>query len=139
MLTHGDWHDFTVLKCNEVRKIYRDHPYGLKFHHIILPLCFYISFTLHNSTRLHAHPTVIKKMKTFLEVEGKMGPFQCQLVNSDLHCQKPILTLERTMPQRRRKEQHLRSLGQQPQTYCSASICPYQRPHQNLRMMHPYL
>ena len=26
------------------------------------------------STRLHPHPTIIKKMKTFLEVEGKMGP-----------------------------------------------------------------
>ena len=25
-------------------------------------------------TRLHPHPTIIKKMKTFLEVEGKMGP-----------------------------------------------------------------
>ena len=25
------------------------------------------------STRLHPHPTIIKKMKTFLEVEGKMG------------------------------------------------------------------
>ena len=24
--------------------------------------------------RLHPHPTIIKKMKTFLEVEGKMGP-----------------------------------------------------------------
>ena len=33
MLTHGDWHDFTlsVLKCKEVRKINRDHPYGLKY------------------------------------------------------------------------------------------------------------
>ena len=32
MLTQGDWHDFTlsVLKCKEIRKIYRDHPYGLK-------------------------------------------------------------------------------------------------------------
>ena len=32
MLTHCDWHDFTlsVLECKEVRKIYRDHPYGLK-------------------------------------------------------------------------------------------------------------
>ena len=42
MLTHGDWHDFTlsILKCKEVRKIYRDHPYGLKlsmsYHHIVL-------------------------------------------------------------------------------------------------------
>ena len=26
------------------------------------------------STRLYLHPTIIKKMKTFLEVEGKMGP-----------------------------------------------------------------
>ena len=26
------------------------------------------------STRLCLHPTIIKKMKTFLEVEGKMGP-----------------------------------------------------------------
>ena len=26
------------------------------------------------STRLNPHPTIIKKMKTFLEVEGKMGP-----------------------------------------------------------------
>ena len=26
------------------------------------------------STRIHPHPTIIKKMKTFLEVEGKMGP-----------------------------------------------------------------
>ena len=26
------------------------------------------------STRLYLHPTVIKKMKTFLKVDGKMGP-----------------------------------------------------------------
>ena len=26
------------------------------------------------STRLHLHPTIIEKMKTFLEVENKMGP-----------------------------------------------------------------
>ena len=47
MLTHSDWHVFTVsvLKCKEVRKIYRDHPYGLKFYRIILPL----HFTLHNN------------------------------------------------------------------------------------------
>ena len=46
MLTHGDWHDFTlsVLKCKEVRKIYRDHPYGLK-PYIVLPY----HFILHNN------------------------------------------------------------------------------------------
>ena len=31
------------------------------------------------STRLHLHPTIIKKMKTFLEVEGKMGPIPVQV------------------------------------------------------------
>ena len=25
------------------------------------------------STRLHPHPTIVKKMRTFIEVEGKMG------------------------------------------------------------------
>ena len=55
------------------------------------------------STRLHPHPTILKKMKTLLEVEGKWVQFQCLLVNSDLHCQTQILTLERTMPQRRGK------------------------------------
>ena len=30
------------------------------------------------STRLHLHPTIIKKMKSFLEVEGKMGPISVQ-------------------------------------------------------------
>ena len=31
------------------------------------------------STRLHPHPTLIKKMKTYLELEGKLGPkFQPQ-------------------------------------------------------------
>ena len=47
MLTHGDWDDFTlsILKCKEVMKIYRDHPYGLKPYHIILPY----HFILHNT------------------------------------------------------------------------------------------
>ena len=53
MPTHSDWHDFTVsvLKCKEVRKIYRDPSYCpkiLKLFRIVLPLRYYISFTLHN-------------------------------------------------------------------------------------------
>ena len=32
-----------------------------------------IKYTLW-STRLHPHPTIVKKMRTLLEVEGKMGP-----------------------------------------------------------------
>ena len=31
------------------------------------------------SMRLHPHPTIIMKMKTFLEVEGKMGPIPVPL------------------------------------------------------------
>ena len=48
MLTHGDWRDFTVsvLKCKEVRKIYRDHSYGLKPYHIVS----LYHFILHNNT-----------------------------------------------------------------------------------------
>ena len=47
MLTHSDWHDFTlsVLKCKEVRKIYRDHPYCLIPYHIVL----LYHFILHNT------------------------------------------------------------------------------------------
>ena len=45
MLTHGYWHDFTVsiLKCEEVLKIYRDHPHHSKalLHCIAIP--FYIT------------------------------------------------------------------------------------------------
>ena len=46
MLTHGYWYDFTVsiLKCEEVVKIYRDHPHGLKPYHFISPY----HFILHN-------------------------------------------------------------------------------------------
>ena len=49
MLTHGDWHDFTVsiLECKEVMKVYRDHLYGLNiiilYCHIIL---YYTTFLL---------------------------------------------------------------------------------------------
>ena len=49
MLTHGDWHDFTllILKCKEVMKIYGDHPYSLK-PYIILSY----HFILHNMTNI---------------------------------------------------------------------------------------
>ena len=64
------------------------------------------------STRLHPHPTIIKKMKTFLEVEGKMGPIRHLVVNSGLYSQTPIPTSEKAMSLKREREPHLRSLGQ---------------------------
>ena len=33
------------------------------------------------TTKLHLHPTIVKKMKTFLEVENKMGPIILAPVN----------------------------------------------------------
>ena len=46
MLTHGFWHDFTVsiMICEEVKKIYRDHPHHLKLYCIASPC----QFTVHN-------------------------------------------------------------------------------------------
>ena len=56
MLTHGYWHDFTVsiLKCEEVMKIYRDHPYGLKLYCCVSPY----HFILHNTTK-HIHKCMV--------------------------------------------------------------------------------
>ena len=83
------------------------------------------------STRLHPHPTIIKKMKTFLEVEGKMGPTPAPASQFRPHCLAPILTLEKTMQWRRGKEQHPRDSDLQ-----LPSLLPHaQRPHLNSRMM----
>ena len=90
------------------------------------------------STRLHPHHTIIKKMKAFLEVEGQMGPIPVPGSQFRPPCQIPTPTLERTMLQKKGREQHLRSLDQQPPNVLQ-HICPCQRPHQNLKMMHPYL
>ena len=62
------------------------------------------------STRLHPHPTIIKKMKTFFEVEGKMGPVPASQFRPPLPDTNP--TLERTMLQRKEREQHPRGSGQ---------------------------
>ena len=90
------------------------------------------------STRCHPHPTFIKKMKTFRKWRVRLAQFHHPLANSDPHCQIPTSTLERTMPQKKGREQHLWRLDQQPPNLLQC-ICPYHRPHQNLRMMHPYL
>ena len=41
------------------------------------------------STRLHPHHTIMKKMKTFLEVEGKMGPIPVPVPGN--HFRPPLL------------------------------------------------
>ena len=59
------------------------------------------------NTRLYPHPTIIKKMKTFLEVEGKMGPIP-QPTSSQYKPlnQIQILRSGKTMMQKRGREQH---------------------------------
>ena len=89
------------------------------------------------STRLCLHPTIIKKMKTFLEVRGKMGPIPTPSSQFRPHSQTPIPTSGKTRSLKREREPHLRSLGQQPPNLPQHAQ-PYQRPHQTLRIIPPY-
>ena len=91
-----------------------------------------IKCTLWN-TRLCPHLTIIKKMKTFLEVEGKMDQIPTSQFRSPLHRYQPP-TSGRTMLQRGEREQHPRDAGPQLQSL-PPHICLYQRPHQNPKLM----
>ena len=91
------------------------------------------------STRLHLHPTIIKKMKTFLEVEGKMGPiptpgsqFRPPLPDTNPNIRKDTVT------EKRKEAMPKKKFRQHPQAYPQHAH-PCQRPHQNLRAMCPYL
>ena len=91
------------------------------------------------STRLHHHPTIIKKMKTFLEVEGKMGPIPVPI--SQFRPPPPDTNPNIRKNNAAEKRKRATSKMFRPATCPNLSQCiyPYQRPHQNLRMMHPYL
>ena len=92
------------------------------------------------STRLCPHPTIIKKMKTFLEVERKIGPVPTSQFRPSLPDTNPNIRKDNATEKER--EQHPRSSGQQPPSLPQC-ICPYQRPHLNPEMMcqitDPYL
>ena len=60
--------------------------------------------------RLHLHPTIIKKMKTFLEVDGKMGPisvpvpgnqFRPPLPDTNPNVRKDDVTEKRATPKKK--------------------------------------
>ena len=88
------------------------------------------------STRLHPHSTIIKKMKTFLEVEGKMGPapapgnqFRPLLPNTNPNIRKDNAAEKR----KRAVPKRFRPVAPKP----TATVhLPYQRPHLNPRMMY---
>ena len=85
------------------------------------------------STRLCPHPTIIKKMKTFLEVEGKMGPIPASQFRPTLPDTNPNIRKDNAAEKGRK--QHPRGSGQQLSSP-PLCICPYQRPHLNSKMMY---
>ena len=54
------------------------------------------------STRLCPHPTIIKKMKTFLEVEGKMGPIPASQFRPPLPDTNPSIRKDNAVEKRKR-------------------------------------
>ena len=54
------------------------------------------------NTRLHPHPTIIKKMKTFLEVEGKMGPIPASQFRPPLQYTNPNIRKDNAAEKRKR-------------------------------------
>ena len=87
--------------------------------------------------KLHPHPTIVKKMKTFLEVGNKMGPIiPVPVKQFSPHFQKLTLILEKVTPQKRERGLHPRKgLGQPPPGLLQCTL-PYCKPHQNLAIVH---
>ena len=89
------------------------------------------------STRLHPHTTMIKKLKTFLEVEGKMGLIPVPVPgNSSLHSQKLIQMSGKMMLLKREREQHPKRSSGQPPPILLQHALPYPKLHQSLRIAH---
>ena len=90
------------------------------------------------SMRLCPHPTIIKKMKTFLEVENKMGlipiPAPANQYRPPLPETNPNVK-KNDMTEKRKELHPRRSLGQPPPKLPQC-IFPCQKPHQSPRVVH---
>ena len=91
------------------------------------------------STGLCHHPTIIKKMKTFLEVEGKMGPVPAPTPATASQVRPPLPNTNPNIRKDNAMEKRKRAMPKRfrpvaPQAYCYA-ICPYQRPHPSPRVI----
>ena len=91
------------------------------------------------STRLCPDPTIVKKMKTFLEVEGKMGPiptpgsqFRPPLPDTNPNIRKDTVTEKRKRATPKKK---FRPVTPKPTTACP----PLPEAPPKLRVKHPYL
>ena len=73
------------------------------------------------NTRLCPHPTIIKKMKTFLEVEGKMGPIPTSQFRPPLPDTNPSIRKDNATEKRRRAmPKGFRPATPKPTTACLA-------------------
>ena len=73
----------------------------------------------HWSTRLHPHPTSIKKMKTFLEVEEKMGPIATSQFRPPLPDTNPNIRKDNVTEKRKRATpKRFRPATPKPTTAC---------------------
>ena len=71
------------------------------------------------STRLCPHPTIIKKMKTFVEVEGKMGPVPTSQFRLPLPDTNPNIRKNNATEKRKRATpKRLRPATPKPTTMC---------------------
>ena len=89
------------------------------------------------SASLHLHPTIIKKMKTFLQVEGKMGLIPVQVPANQFRPPLP-----ETNPNVRRSDVAEKRKRAAPKKKFRPNLLqhtfPYQWPHQSFRIVHPY-
>ena len=93
------------------------------------------------STRLHLHPTIIKKMKTFLEVEGKMEPIPVPAPSNQFRPPLPETNpnVRKMMLRKKEREPHLRRSSDQQTPNLPQCVLPYQKLHQGPRIVCPYL
>ena len=71
------------------------------------------------NTRLCPHPTMIKKMKTFLEVEGRMGPIPMSQFRPPLPDTNPNIRKDNAMEKRKRAApKRFRPTAPKPTTMC---------------------
>ena len=90
------------------------------------------------TTKLCPHPTIVKKMKTFLEVENKMGPIIPAPVSQfrpPLHETNPNFRKGDTTEKRKRATPKKKFRPATPRAAMTCTL-PYCKPHQNLAIVH---
>ena len=91
--------------------------------------------------RLCLHPSIIKKMKTFLGVEGKMGPIPVPVPSNQFRPPLPETNpnVRKSDVAEKRKRATPKKKFRPATPKPTAVHCPYQRLHQSIRIACPYL